>query len=128
MSRSLASRPRDLALLLTALLALSVCVFALVPRPALTGLPGRDTYHHALAFAALVLPAAALAPRFLPPLLPLLMGFGVLIEILQPLVGRDGEIRDLVADGAGLVAGLILGFVLRRLGRRIRRRRALRAA
>ena len=103
------------ALFLTALLALSVGVLTLLPLSAPAGLPGNDKLHHILGFASLALPAAVLAPHLLWRLLPLLVLYGTLIEIVQPWVGRQGDFRDALADVLGLLVGLTLGLALRRL-------------
>ncbi len=81
-------------------------------------MPGSDEHHHLIAFAALALPVAALAPRLLWVLLPVLALYGVLIEVLQPFVGRSADPRDALADGLGLLIGSGLGLLVSRPLRR----------
>lgn len=75
---------------------------------------GLDKVFHALAFGALVLPAALLRPDRLPVVLLLAIAYGGLIELIQPLVGRSAEWVDLLADALGALAGAGLGLALRR--------------
>lgn len=110
----LVSNSRLVALFLTALLAFVIGVLTLVPLNVPDAMPGSDKHHHLIAFAALALPPAALAPRLLWGLLPALAFYGVLIEVLQPFVGRSGDRLDALADGMGLIVGTALGLLLHR--------------
>lgn len=103
MSSDTARDHRLIALLLTLLLALVLGFLTLVPLNIPKDMPGSDKHHHLIAFAALALPVAALAPRLLWALLPVLALYGVLIEVLQPFVGRSGDPKDALADGLGLL-------------------------
>lgn len=76
---------------------------------------GVDKLYHALAFAALVFPTASLRPRLLWAVAPLALLYGAAIEIIQPHVGRSGEVADLIADGLGVAIGIGLGLLVRRL-------------
>jgi len=109
-----------LALCLTALLAGIIGWLTLTPSqsktPPFFTLP--DKAHHAIAFAALILPSAVLAVQSLPWILGAGLAYGGLIELIQPQVGRSAEIGDMVANMAGLAAGLAIGWCLRRLFRR----------
>ena len=126
MLRFLFSDSRPAALFLTALLALVIGVLTLVPLHVPDAMPGNDKHHHLIAFAALALPTAALAPRLLWCILPVLALYGVLIEVLQPFVGRSGDHRDALSNGLGLVVGSGLGLLLYRpLPRLMRRAPAL---
>lgn len=113
---------RWVSLFLTALLALAIGALTLVPLNVPDAMPGNDKHHHLIAFAALALPTAALAPRLLWGLLPALAFYGVLIEVLQPFVGRSGDPRDALADGLGLILGSGLGLLLYRPLQRLKRR------
>ncbi len=118
MLRAFASDNRWIALFLTALLALVIGVLTLVPLTAPAAMPGSDKHHHTIAFAALALPVAALAPRHIWVLLPVLALYGALIEVAQPFVGRSGDPEDALADGLGLLIGSGLGLLLFRPLRR----------
>jgi VanZ family protein len=78
------------------------------------GPAGLDKVFHALAFGALVLPAALLRPDRLLVVLLFAIAYGGLIELIQPLVGRSAEWADLLADALGALAGAGLGLALRR--------------
>ncbi len=118
MLHAFASSGRWIALLITALLALVIGILTLIPLSAPAVMPGSDEHHHLIAFAALALPVAALAPRLLWVLLPVLALYGVLIEVLQPFVGRSADPRDALADGLGLLIGSGLGLLVSRPLRR----------
>ena len=81
-----------------------------------------DKLMHALAFfmwAALVT-AGWRWPGWL--VLIVAAGFGGVIELVQPLTGRDAELADLGADMVGAAAGFWLGLRLRAWTRRQRLR------
>ncbi|MEY4561130.1 MAG: hypothetical protein RLZZ618_407 [Pseudomonadota bacterium] len=112
-----------------ALLVIAVCFLALTPTPPSTVVRHWDKLNHAVAFAALTLSALlGLWPHrtgswrvFIP-----MLGFGVLIEILQMLVpGRSSEWADLVADGVGMAIGAALAFAATRWVRWRQRQRAV---
>ncbi len=75
-------------------------------------MPGTDKIHHVLAFAALTLPCAALYPKALLRVVVAAALFGAAIEVVQPYVGRSGEVSDLIADVLGLGIGAALGLIL----------------
>jgi len=109
-------RNHQIALGVTACLALVIAYFTLTPMPNLT-LAGSDKAHHLIAFAALTMPAAVLYRRALAWLLPSAIAFGGFIEVLQLYVNRHGEWADMIADALGAILGVILGLILRRLFR-----------
>ena len=110
-------KPR-LSWALTALLAVTILALTLSPPMRLPlqglGLLQVDKLYHIAAFAALVLPAALLDPRGLRWVLPAGLALGLVIEILQPNVGREASAFDFLADAIGLALGTALGLALRR--------------
>jgi VanZ family protein len=76
--------------------------------------PGSDKLHHFLPFAAFMLPTAYREPARILPLALAGLVLGAAIEVVQPLVGRDGEWGDLAADAAGILFGAVLGLGLGR--------------
>jgi VanZ family protein len=115
-------RPRRrVALGLTVVIAILIGWLTLTPtdqQPSLFFmLP--DKAYHAIAFAALILPASVLLVSGLSWVLAAALLFGGAIELIQPQVGRSADLLDMVANMAGLAAGVAIGFGLRRLnGRR----------
>lgn len=100
-------------------LAFSVCLLAvltlaLLPDPDPRLSTGWDKGNHLLALAVLAfLGCAALRGRWLVVTAGLL-GYGVLIELLQGLTGhRFAEWADLLADGLGIALGLLAYVLLR---------------
>ena len=75
--------------------------------------PGTDKLYHFIAFTALVFPCALLFARTLNWVLPAALLFGGAIELIQPYVGRGGELADFVADALGVFIGAALGLTLR---------------
>lgn len=101
-----------LALILTLLCALAIGMSTLLPLAPVPGPPGNDKTLHLLAFAALVLPMAIACPRRLLWLVPLACAYGGAIELLQPLVGRENELWDWIADISGVAAGATFGLLM----------------
>ncbi len=100
-------------------IAIIIGALTLIPMSMEPSAPGSDKTHHFLAFAALVLPCAALYPKGLLKGALAAAAYGGLIELIQPYVGRSGEIADLVADVSGIGAGAALGLVVHAILRRI---------
>ena len=97
--------------------ALFAFVMATLPKP--PQLPGQpsDKIHHILAFTVLVALAAAAYPR--TRLLRIGLGlsaFGALIELVQtiPMLHRDAEFIDWIADTAATAIVLALAALVRR--------------
>jgi hypothetical protein len=87
-----------------------VLVLSLSPASHSMQAPGNDKLHHIAAF--LVLSALGLRgwPDRSRELLAGLAIAAVLIELLQgtEYIGRDRELGDMAADGAGIVTGVLL--------------------
>lgn len=104
-----------LALLATLLLALTIVWGTLTPNPPTPDLnsPLSDKLYHVMAFAGLVFPTAWLYARSLAWILPLAVLFGGAIELVQPYMGREAEVADVLADLVGLALGTVTGLALR---------------
>lgn len=102
-----------LALILTALIAAIIGKGTLSPPGNGAPLPLTDKQLHAIAFALLVLPLGWVRPRWALALAIMAFGFGSLIELLQPRIGRSGEWADLWADTFGIALGLLPGQLRR---------------
>ncbi len=109
--------------LMTAVLALVLGLAMLAPvPPRVPQVDYLDKLAHVAAFFLLVLPLASVlsARSALLGLLALMLLYGGLIEIVQPMVGRGAEWMDFLADALGAFAGLALGRWLHpRLSRRL---------
>lgn len=85
-------------------------------RPVMVTVPASDKIQHAVTFAGLACLCGFAFPgaRFWAAAVAL-SGFGALIEIIQPRFGRDGDIRDWIADTIGLTVAFLIVWVVRSL-------------
>lgn len=93
------------------LMATAITVACLVPARDLPALGISDKVEHTVAFLLLGFWFASVMTRGdLPYLVLALVAFGGGIEIAQGLMGlgREADVLDLAADGAGSVAGVVL--------------------
>lgn len=104
--------PALTALAVTLLLALVIGALTLAPAVTGTAVPGSDKTHHFIAFFTLSLPLAYARPRLAPWVVLAAIAYGAAIELIQPLVGRDGDLLDLLADAAGSALGAGTGAAL----------------
>ena len=95
-------------------LALSLALLAIIttlslwPLDNLLLVPGSDKLHHFIAYSALVFPVALSQPqRWILVVIFFILCSG-LIELIQPFVGRHGDINDFYADALGSVIGVCL--------------------
>ena len=100
-----------IALGFTAIVGVMIAVLTLLP----VDLPsdsfsGSDKVYHCIAFAAFTFPCAFLYRRAIRWVAPSAVIFGILIELIQPFVGRNGELADFYADALGATLGVALGL------------------
>lgn len=122
----LQSWPLVLAIAATLLVAAGVAhVMMMPPTPQINRLAIHDKLLHFLAFLALVVPLSMVltARRLLAVLVLGAIAYGVVIEVMQPTVGRTAEVGDVLANSLGAITGAALGAMLRVL--RTRRRAAV---
>ena len=99
--------------------ALAILVLALLPPAMPMPSTGWDKANHALAFGTLAVLGCLAWPQRRWTVLAALVGYGVLIELLQALTPyRDADALDVLADSIGLA----LADGLLRLGARFARR------
>ncbi len=115
-------RALDVCLSVAFWLPLTVCTYlAVTPSPPDPLFRISDVVLHALAFSYLTL-ALGLAHRQRPPAVASwMLGYGVLIEVLQSFTAeRSPELKDLLVDAGGILLGLgllrVVGDTLRRWG------------
>lgn len=106
-------------LLVVALVAITV--LALIPQTEVPVTTLWDKADHALAFLVLGVLAQWAFPsaRFARSIAPALIGYGVLLELLQTLTPtRFGSFSDLIADGVGVLLAAGALRLKARVGRR----------
>ena len=94
---------------------IAVLVLALLPTADKVAFSGQDKLVHAITFAVLFLLSerSLSAGVSLWAIYPGLIGYGVLMEVLQGLTGyRYMEAMDLVADLVGLIVGHLIVVLL----------------
>ena len=103
--------------LLSIITLLVITLASLSPRgtagdPSTVGIP--DYFAHIVAYASVILFAVVrpAAPLFWPIIT--VLAWSCVIELLQPLVGRSGNLHDLGANAIGVFVGWIAGQLLRR--------------
>ena len=106
-----------LAAITTVALAATFAVLTLTSIPQLAGVGISDKLAHLLASAAIAAPLSTVRARYSPFIFIGVCAYGAGIELLQPLVGRDGDWGDLAADAVGAFAGAAGGAALGRLWR-----------
>lgn len=102
----------------TALIAVVIGLLTLSPGIAAAA-ASNDKLSHFVAFAVLVLPLSLAYPQRVLPVVLLAAVYALGIEIIQPQVGRAGEVADFAADMLGAVTGALAG---RAAGLRLMRR------
>ncbi|MCC5962797.1 MAG: VanZ family protein [Rhodobacteraceae bacterium] len=92
----------------SAVLAIIVLVLLLMPSPeAPSSAPSFiDKVAHFLLFFALVLPILSVRPRWWIWVVPLAIGYGALLEVIQPYFGRGFDWFDMLANAVGAIAAV----------------------
>ena len=111
---TMASSSRGLRIALFALACAFVVWICLIPADEVPKTGLSDKIEHAVAYAGLALLGVWAFPRRYGRLAAGLMTLGIVIEVLQGLMGlgRQADVMDAVADGIGLGLMLIALFVL----------------
>ena len=102
----------SLTFLMTAVLTVAMLWPISQPLPAPDG---SDKVVHLIAFAALVFPLAHTERFGLSSVFITAIAYGGIIEVLQPSFGRSADMRDWIADIAGVSLGIAMALLYRRL-------------
>lgn len=118
--------PRPIRLAAYAFASAILLYMCLAPSDALPKVTLWDKEEHAVAWFVLTATGLILSPRRPRGIALYAFGFGVLVEVVQGLMGfgRDADWHDVAADSIGIVAAFIPYFAIVLLGSRPRRPRA----
>ena len=97
----------------TVIIAFAIGLATLTPVETLSNVSGSDKLYHSISFASLTLPIAIIRPNAMWIILCLSIAFGGVIELLQPLVNRNCEMADFLADAIGAISGFLVAAALR---------------
>lgn len=93
---------------LTLFIMLLIAGGSLFPAAQLPSIPGTDKTHHFIGYGILMFPVALAKAKHFYIIALGLIGFGGLIELIQPYVNRYGEWLDFYANTGGLLCGYLL--------------------
>jgi VanZ family protein len=102
----------------TVIALIAVSVLSLVPLA--TPLPApvsSDKLHHFVAYSLVALPVALARPRYWFFVVLSFALWSIVIELVQPFVGRTRAAADVAANVGGLVVAIAASGVFRQLGR-----------
>ena len=108
-------RTRNIDIYATIIIAVVIGMATLTPVEELPAVSGSDKLYHLISFAILTLPIAVIRPKALRVILILSVGYGGAIEVLQPLVDRNCELADFLADVGGVALGMAMSKAFVRL-------------
>ena len=106
-------RTRKIDIYTTIIIAFAIGLATLTPVEKLPTVSGSDKVYHLISFAILTLPIAIIRPRAIWIILSLSIAYGGAIELLQPLVNRNCEMADFLADAVGAILGVLVTRALR---------------
>ena len=75
---------------------------------------GVDKVVHFLICFVVALPSLMTGPRNWIWLVPVIIAFGILIELIQPYFGRGAEVGDAVANAVGVLCAVPVGHLAHR--------------
>ena len=106
-------RARKIDIYVTIIISIALGLATLTTVEKLPTVSGSDKVYHLISFAILTLPIAIIRPRAIWIILSLSIAFGGAIELLQPLVNRNCEMADFLADTVGAILGVLVTRALR---------------
>lgn len=108
-------RTRNIDIYATIIIAVVIGMATLTPVEELPAVSGSDKLYHLISFAILTLPIAIIRPRAVWVIFILSVVYGGAIEVLQPIVNRNCELADFLADVGGAMLGMALSRAFGRL-------------
>ena len=99
-------------LIVTIIILLPVTVLSLYLFGNLIQIPGTDKTRHFIAYAVLSFPIALAKPKHIYLILIGLFAYSGILELIQPLVNRQSELLDLVANGVGILTGSLAAYLI----------------
>ena len=108
-------RTRNIDIHATVVIAILIGLATLTPVEELPAVSGSDKLYHLISFAILTLPIAVIRPKAGWVMFILSVGYGGAIEVLQPLVDRNCELADFLADLGGVALGMAMSKAFVRL-------------
>ena len=108
-------RTRNIDIYATIIIAVVIGMATLTPVEELPAVSGSDKLYHLISFAILTLPIAVIRPKAVWVIFILSVVYGGAIEVLQPLVDRNCELADFLADASGAMLGMALSRAFGRL-------------
>ena len=108
-------RTRNIDIYATIIIAVVIGLATLTPVEELPAVSGSDKLYHLISFAILTLPIAVIRPKAVWVIFILSVVYGGAIEVLQPLVDRNCELADFLADASGAMLGMALSKAFGRL-------------
>ena len=108
-------RTRKIDIYATVVIAVLIGLATLTPVEKMPDVSGSDKLYHLISFAILTLPIAVIRPKAVWVIFILSVGYGGAIELLQPLVNRNCELADFLADASGALLGMALSKAFGRL-------------
>ena len=108
-------RTRNIDIYATVVIAVLIGLATLTPVEELPAVSGSDKLYHLISFAILTLPIAVIRPKAVWVIFILSVVYGGAIEVLQPLVDRNCELADFLADASGAMLGMALSKAFGRL-------------
>ena len=102
-------RTRNIDIYATIIIAVVIGMATLTPVEELPAVSGSDKLYHLISFAILTLPIAVIRPKAVWVIFILSVVYGGAIEVLQPLVDRNCELADFLADACGSMLGIFTG-------------------
>ena len=108
-------RTRSIDIYATVVIAVLIGLATLTPVEELPAVSGSDKLYHLISFAILTLPIAVIRPKAVWVIFILSVVYGGAIEVLQPLVDRNCELADFLADASGAMLGMALSRAFGRL-------------